>query len=188
MDSLDTREQLNLIDRILQETDQRFHVGGELYVAWGTSSALIEILTQAIKDGRLRPEWIGLAIVAVIGSIGFSVVRTIAYRRRAQSMTFMQREYLNVLWLSFALAAVACYGANAIFSGWAQAAVWNLAASFVLFYIGLHHNRAALVGGIVSVVALVVANFTPSISGYVLAAGMIFGYVAFGVSALMQRV
>jgi hypothetical protein len=99
----------------------------------------------------------------------------------------VQREFFNMLWLTMGLAFIVNVGAFNIFRGWASAGIWSFAEAIVLFFIGIHGNRRALVAGIVVVVSLVVANFVgPATAGYVLAAGMVVGYAGFGIAELLS--
>jgi hypothetical protein len=79
-------------------------------------------------------------------------------------------------------------GAFYIFSGWASAAIWSFAEAIVLLFIGLHGNRRAQICGVLLVVSVVIANFSPATTiGYVLAAGMFAGYAGFGIAELFAR-
>jgi hypothetical protein len=100
----------------------------------------------------------------------------------------MQREFLNVLYLTIGLAAIANIGAYNIFAGWGPAGLWSFAESVVLLYIGLHGNRRALIAGLLVVASLIFANFAGNQSaGYVLGIGMVLGYAGFGVAELLAH-
>jgi hypothetical protein len=100
----------------------------------------------------------------------------------------VQREFFNVLWLAIGLAFVVNVAVYRIFSGAAAAAIWSVAEAIVLLYIGMHGNRRAQIAGVLVVVSLIAANFAPpAVVGYVLGAGMLFGYAGFGLSELLAR-
>src|SRR5580704_16818487 len=188
IDAAQAREHIEMVDRILAESQQRLCCGGEYFVVWGIASAFITLLFQlvdqrAISVGAL---W-SIPIVLLAGTV-FSIVRGRSTRPVLARSSLLQREFFNVLWLTLGLAFVVDAAAFRIFPGIASAAIWSVAAAIVLFYIGMHGNRRAQIAGVLVLVSLVAANFVaPSIAGYVLAAGMLAGYSGFGLSELLAR-
>jgi hypothetical protein len=188
IDAAQAREHIEMVDRILAESQQRLCCGGEYFVVWGIVSAFITLLFQLI-DQRAIPVgalW-SVPIVLLAGTV-FSIVRGRSTRPVLARSSLLQREFFNVLWLTLGLAFVVDAAAFRIFPGIASAAIWSVAAAIVLFYIGMHGNRRAQIAGVLVLVSLVAANFVaPSIAGYVLAAGMLAGYSGFGLSELLAR-
>ncbi|MHB8141739.1 MAG: hypothetical protein ACYDHD_10910 [Vulcanimicrobiaceae bacterium] len=185
MERQEAAEHLELVDRILEQSSRRLYVGGEFFVVWGCESALISLLFQLLSDGRISAPWLWLAGAGYALAIAFTVVR---YRQLAVCMerkSWLQREFLNVLWLALGLTFVTQIGAFGLYPGFAGGGLWSFSASFVLFYIGMHGNRAAIVGGMLLLVSLIVAAFMPAVAGYALAAGMLLGDAGFGVASLL---
>ena len=188
IDRAQARDHIEMVDRILAESQQRLCTGGEYFAVWGVGSAAMTVVGQ-MESQRLLPPAAWLLLPAVLlFCVAFSVARSSWTRRRLSSSSLLQREFFNVLWLTLGLAFIVNVAAFRIFAGIASAAIWNVAAAIVLLYIGMHGNRRAQVAGVLVIVALVAANFVPTaISGYVLAAGMLVGYAGFGLSELFAR-
>lgn len=192
MDDLDAkqaRDHIEMVARILEESQsQRLCAGGEFFVVWGLFSGFITLLGHFVSKGTL-PEsalWAGLA--ALIAACVFSILRGTALSADAGRRSLVEREFFNVLWLTIGLAFVTNVAVFNLFPGITSAAVWSFAFAIVLFYIGLHGNRRALVCGIIVVVSMVVANFVrDDATAYVLAAGMVAGYTGFGIAELLTR-
>lgn len=188
MSAAQAREHIEMVDRILAQSDQSLCAGAEYFVVWGLYSGVSVTVWQLVGNGVLPPAALWAQLVLLAAAIAFSVVRgrsTYAVRERR---SIVQREFFNVLWLSIGLAFIANVAAFRIFSGWAQAAIWSYAEAIVLFFIALHGNRRAMLAGIAVVVSLIAANFVErGVTGYVLAAGLVAGYAGFGIAELLTR-
>jgi hypothetical protein len=186
IDAVQARDHIEMVKRIIEESQQRLCAGGEFFLVWGVFSAFVTILAHLVGDGRLPPSALWAGFVALVACVAFSVVRGRALRSVEVRRSLLQREFFNVLWLTIGLAAVVDVAAFNIFPGLASAAIWSYAEAVVLFYIGLHGNRRAQICGIVVVVSLVAANFiTRDLAAYVLAAGMLAGYGGFGLAEML---
>jgi hypothetical protein len=180
------RDHIEMVQRIIEESQQRLCAGGEFFVVWGLFSGLVTVLGHLVGSRVLPAATLWVALIALIGCVAFSIVRGRALNRLQVRKSLLQREFFNVLWLTIGLAFVVDVAAFNVFAGLASAAIWSFAEAIVLFYIGLHGNRHAQICGIVVVVSLVAANFVEAqLSAYVLAAGMIGGYCGFGVAELL---
>lgn len=187
MNPTDAKKHLDLVERILESNDRDFCIAGDIFLVWGLCGALIDLLFQVWQMGRIPVQglWFGFAALLLSGI--YSGMRGRQLARTRERMPIRQREFLNVLWLAIGAVFVAQLGAMRIFEGWASSSLWTISAAIVTLYAGLHGNRAGLIGGIVLLVSLVVANFTPGIEGFVLAGGMIVGYAGFGITAMLAR-
>ena len=182
------RDQLELIQRILAESQQRLCSGGEYFVAWGLFSGLATVAGHLIARGIAPLGLLWVVAAALAACIVFSTLRARALSGALGRESIVQREFFNVLWLTIGLAFVANAAAYRIFAGVASAAVWSIAEAIVLLYIGMHGNRRAQIAGVLVVVSLIAANFVaPPLAGYVLGAGMLVGYGGFGVGELLAR-
>lgn len=188
IDAAQARDHLEMVQRILEESQPRLCSGGEYFVVWGIASAYATVCSALIAQGA-APHGMVWSIFAVLAAGGiFSGVRARLTRRILQRSSLIQREFFNVLWLALGLAFITNIAVYRIFSGMASAAVWSVAEAIILLYIGMHGNRRAQVAGVLVVVSLVVANFAPApITAYVLGAGMLFGYGGFGLGELLAR-
>jgi hypothetical protein len=188
LDAAAAQDHLEMVKRILAESQQRLCSGGEHFVVWGIGSAYITVLFQLVHGGLLRPAAAWSVPIVIAACAAFSIIRGRQTRRVLQRGSLLQREFFNVLWLTLGLAFVVDVAVFNIFPGLASAAIWSVAEAIVLLYIGMHGNRRAQIAGVLVVVSLVVANFaSPGIAGYVLAAGMLVGYGGFGASELLAR-
>ena len=184
----EARNHLEMVDRILAESQQRLCAGGEFFVVWGLFSGGATLAGHLIARGIAPFGLIWVIAAALAASVAFSVWRARALRGKGGRESLVQREFFNVLWLTIGLAFVVNVAAYRIFSGAAAAAIWSVAEAIVLLYIGMHGNRRAQIAGVVVVVSLIAANFAPPpIVGYVLGAGMLVGYAGFGLSELLAR-
>lgn len=186
MDASEAREHLEMVERIVAASARRLEAGGEFFVVWGLAATAIDLVLYFIFSGRLPQTAMWALFPIDIAAVVFSIIRGRYYRRRG-SMSFLQREFFNVLWLAFAMAFVVDVIGMQLFSGWAQAAIWSIASALVLFYIAIHGNRRAMAGAILILCSIAVANFQPQIAGLALAAGMLFGYAGFGAADLLAR-
>ena len=188
IDSTQAREQVEMIERILAASSQRLCAGGEYFLIWGLYSGLVAVVTQLVANNQLPIQAFIGVIVLMLGAIAFTIVRS-----RRQNMQFgrrsvLQREFLNVLYLTLGLAVVANLACGNLFPEWGRTAIWSFSEAVVVFYIGMHGNRRAQVAGIALVVSMAVANFSPpQIAGYILAAGMFVGYAGFGLAEMLAR-
>lgn len=188
LDAAAAQDHLEMVSRILAESYQRLCNGGEYFVVWGIGSAYITVLAQLVHGGLLPSAATWSLPIVIAACAAFSIVRARKTRRELQRSSLLQREFFNVLWLTLGLAFVVDVAVFNIFPGLASAAIWSVAEAIVLLYIGMHGNRRAQIAGVLVIVSLVVANFaSPGIAGYVLAAGMLFGYAGFGASELLAR-
>jgi hypothetical protein len=188
IDASAARDHIEMVDRILAESHQRLCAGGELFVVWGFVSSYITVLANLVHQGSVPRAALWTVPVILGCAVLYSIARGRSTQRVVRRSSIVQREFFNVLWLTLGLALVADLGAYNIFGGIAGAAVWSVAESVVLLYIGLHGNRRAQIAGVLVVVSLIAANFFPAAqSAYVLAAGMLVGYAGFGVAELLAR-
>lgn len=188
LDAARAQDHLEMVNRILAESQQRLCCGGEYFVVWGFGSAYITVLFQLVHNGLL-PIAAGWSVPVVIAACAvFSILRARSTSRVLQRSSLLQREFFNVLWLTLGLSFVVNVAGFNIFSGLASAAIWSVAEAIVLLYIGMHGNRRAQVSGVLVIVSLVAANFASrEIAGYILGAGMLVGYAGFGASELLAR-
>jgi hypothetical protein len=187
VESAEAREHLEMVERIISASSRKLEAGGEFFVVWGIVSAGIELLAAAVSWGRLAQAALWWIAPLVLAGVAFSAWRASYLRRTRPRMSLLQREFLNVLWLTMWMAILAELIGFNLFSGWGTAAIWTVAEALVLLYIGTHGNRRAQIGGIVMLASLALANFMLAQAGYILAAGMVLGYAGFGVADLLAR-
>ncbi len=188
LNASDARDHIEMIDRILAESQQRLCAGGEYFVVWGIGSAFVTTLFQLVNNGLVPDGALWWVPVVLALCALFSIYRGRTNRAALARSSLIQREFFNVLWLTIGLAFVSNIAAYKIFSGLAAAAIWSVAQTIVLLYIGMHGNRRAQIAGVIVVASLIVANFVSSgVAGYVLGAGMLAGYGGFGVAELLAR-
>lgn len=188
MNAAAARDHLEMVDRILAQSDQSLCAGAPYFIVWGLYSGLAVVDWQVVNNGLLPATALWAQAVLFAAALVFSILRGRATRAAIARQSIVQREFFNVLWLTIGLAFVANVAAFNVFSGWAQAAIWNFAEAIVLFFIALHGNRRAMLGGIAIVVSLIAANFVHrDVMGYVLAAGIVAGYAGFGIAELLTR-
>jgi hypothetical protein len=188
MSAPEARDHIEMVNRILSESQQRLCAGGEYFVVWGIGSAFVTILFQLVDRSLIPSTALWSAPVVLVACAIFSILRSRSTRAALARSSLVQREFFNVLWLTLGLAFVVDIAVYRIFAGVASAAIWSVAQAIVLLYIGMHGNRRAQVAGVLVIVSLIAANFAaPSIEGYILGAGMLVGYAGFGVSELLAR-
>jgi hypothetical protein len=186
MDVVKARDHLEMVDRILTEVQPRLCSGGEYFVVWGIVCAVITIVSSLVSRGKAAPSDLWLVPAVLAAAAIFSVLRRRFTQRALARGSLVQREFINVLWITLGLAFIVDVAVFRIFPGIAGAAIWSVAEAIVLLYIGMHGNRRAQLAGVLVVVSLVAANFCAEyLAAYVLAAGMLFGYAGFGVSELL---
>lgn len=187
MDASEAREHIEMVERIVSQGSRRLRVGGEFFVVWGVVGAVIDGMITAAEAGLVPVVAFYVSYgIAIAAGIAFSIARSRYYRRCSDRMSWVERQYLNVLWLAISLTFVAMLAMTHIFNSFtSQIALWSFAETLVLFYIAMHCNRRAQVGGIIMLASLITANFTLAYAGWILAAGVLVGYAGFGAAELI---
>jgi len=188
IDAVQARDHIEMVERILAQTQPRLCAGGEFFVVWGVASAFVTVIAKLVSQGILAGIWLWTIPIVLCAGALFSIVRGRQLRKTVTRTSLVQREFFNVLWLTLGLAFIVNVAVYNIFSGIAAAAIWSVAEAIVLLNIGMHGNRRAQVAGVLVVASLVAANFASTgVNAYVLAAGMLAGYGGFGLSELLAR-
>jgi hypothetical protein len=185
----EARDNLEMVERIVAASTRDLSLCnvGAFFVIWGLFGGSVDLLFDLIRHGVLP----ATALWAEAPFLVIAIVASVFYGRRLDRskdrFTFLHREFLNVLWVTLGVAIVATVGAWRVFPGFASGAIWTVASSIVLFFIAVHGNRIALIGGLVLIASLVAANFMRGVEGYVLAAGFFIGYAGFGLTEILSR-
>jgi hypothetical protein len=188
MGASEARDHIEMIERILAESQQRLCSGGEYFVVWGIVGAFLTIIGSLVHQGAVTAAALWSVPVVILAGVIFSIMRGRLTRPELQRSSIVQREFFNVLWLTLGLAFIVNVAAFNIFTGIAAAAIWSVAEALVLLYIGMHGNRRAQIAGVLVVVSLIAANFSAAnVAAYVLAAGMLVGYTGFGLTELLAH-
>src|SRR5450755_4569268 len=107
METSEIRDQLNVVDRVLAQADQTVYVGADIFLVWGLAAAFLDVTFQLRVDGRVGdPAFVAPALGIVI-AIVYSIVRGRALALRSERKSNLQREFLNVLWLTMGVTAIA---------------------------------------------------------------------------------
>lgn len=190
MNPSEAREHLEMAERIVAASTRELSLkyAAPFFIWWGLFGGTVDLLAQLNARGSVsNAVSLGVGIALLVFAIVASAVYGRSLRRAKCGMTFLQREFLNVLWIALGCAFVSEFAGSHLFQPPGYGAVWSIAAAIVLFYIGMHANRRAIVGGIILIASLFVANYTPSLIGYILAAGFYAGYAGFGIAELLGR-
>jgi hypothetical protein len=187
MDASEAREHLEMVEKIIAASSTKLEAGGEFFVIWGLAGAAFDGINDLVGSTRLpaAAQWLYLAILGL--AIAFTMLRSRAYRKTANRMSLLQREYLNMLWLTIAMGFVTTLIGSRLFGNLGVMATWNVVEAIVLFYIGMHGNRRATIGGLILIISIALANFIPEYDKLFLCAGVLFGYGGFGVADLLAR-
>jgi hypothetical protein len=187
MEPSEAREHLELVDRVLSQTDRRVYTHGEFFIAWGIVGVVSDLIWQLVLDRVIAPGWLWLFGFTIACAIVFSVIRGRAIKADSDYMPRGQQEYLNVLWLAIGVTVIAQVAANPLFPGWSSAGLWTVAAAIVTGYIGLHGDRRGSIAAFVLLASLVWAAYAQHSAGYILAVGYAIGYIGFGIVSLLAR-
>lgn len=181
------RDHIEMVDRILTRSERSLKVGGEFFLAWGLVGTSVTLAFQLIIKGLLPAAALWVLPVFFIAAIAFSAFRGRQLGKQADGLPLIQREFFAVLWISLGVAFFSDALGYQIFTTWASSAIWNVAAAIVLLFIAVHGNRRALVCACIVLASIAAANFLPAFTGYVLAAGLLFGYAGFGLVSMMSQ-
>ena len=187
MDASEAREHLEMVEKIIAASSTKLEAGGEFFVAWGLAGAAADVLDTLVWNGRLGQPYMWLAGAFLMAALAFTIVRSRAARKCGTRMSLLQREYLNMLWLAMALAFLTNLLGFNLLGFFGMMAIWNVFEAVVVLFIGLHGNRRAMIGGLILIASIACANFIPAYNGFILAAGVLFGYAGFGVADLLAR-
>lgn len=187
MDVSEARDHLEMVEKIIAASSTKLEAGGEFFVIWGVAGAAFDGINYLVGSGRLAPgyQWCYFVILGL--AVALTMLRSRAYRKTASRMSLLQREYLNMLWLTIAMAFLMSLLGGHLLGNLGIMATWNVVEAIVLFYIGMHGNRRATIGAIVLLISIALANFIPEYDKLWLAAGVLFGYGGFGVADLLAR-
>ena len=105
MDAAQAREHIEMVDRILAESQQRLCCGGEYFVVWGIVSAFITLLFQLVDQRAISVGALWSIPIVLLAGVGFSIVRGRSTRPVLARSSLLQREFFNVLWLTLGLAS-----------------------------------------------------------------------------------
>ncbi|MBV9027547.1 MAG: hypothetical protein JO311_02945, partial [Candidatus Eremiobacteraeota bacterium] len=75
------RDHIEMIDRILAQSQQRLETGGEYFAVWGLASASVTIVMQLLSQGLLPSVAFVWLPIALAGCSVFSIVRGRSMRR-----------------------------------------------------------------------------------------------------------
>jgi hypothetical protein len=187
MEASEAQEHLEVVDRIIAVSSKRLYAGGEFFLVWGLAGAILDVVFTLVAARLLPPAAAWMNVPVLLLAIGFTVLRTRFYRTCSPAMSYLQREYLNVLQIAIAVAVIANVLAFNVFAGIAALAIWNIVESIVLAYVAIHGNVRARVATVVLLLSIAIANFVPQYAGYILAAGVLVGYAGFGAAELLAR-
>ncbi len=187
MNPTEAREHLEMVEKIIAASSRKLEAGGEFFVCWGLYGAAVDGLGYLVWGNIISAIWSWLYLVALVLAVGFTIWRSRSYRKTYESMSLLQREYLNVLWLAIGVGVIVSVSGFHLFGQVGLTAIWNVVEAVVLFYIGMHGNRRAIVGGIILIVSIAVANFMPEWAVLILGAGVLLGYGGFGAADLLAR-
>jgi len=182
MDRSEAREHLAMVDRILGQAENRpFRPMAGLLIVWGIAAALMDAGEQAYVLHHTAL-YVYAGEIALILAMLISVVIAGAAVRNADCLQPSERRLgraIGAVWICVVCAALS---QPHVFAGWSAAGIWSLGAAMTLLISAFSGDRTSLVGGILLLASLIVANFlTPHIPGYTLAAGMFLGYAVPGV-------
>lgn len=185
MSPSEARDHLEMADRIVAASvrDLSMRYSAPFFVVWGLFAGSVPLLFDLDRHRLIPDAALWLEPVLLAAGVTFSCIYGSSLRSKGY-LSFLQREFLSVLWVTLAIAMAATLLGSRLFPEFALGGVWTLQASTVLFYIGLHSNLRALLGGAILMLSLVAANFFPAIAGYLLAAGFFVGYAGFGVAEM----
>ena len=187
MNPSEAREHIAMVERIIAASSRKLEAGGEFFVIWGVAGAVMDTVLTLVLTQRLPGSAMWISAATLVLAVVLTIARSRYYRKSGESMSLLQREYLNVLMLAIVLAFVTQLIGFNLFLPIGLMALWNVVEALVLFYIGMHGNRRAQIGGIVLLVSIALANVMPAYTGFILAAGVLVGYGGFGVADLLAR-
>jgi hypothetical protein len=190
MDSLEAREHLEMVDRILTEAEGRSlrPIPG-LIIVWGIAAAAINVGQQMYVShvGGRTGAWIadGALIIGVLYSIGLCI--TFARCHSSERMTHAEHSAGRMIGAVWFTVIVAAFAQPHVFAGWGGGAVWTVGAAIMMLGLGFSGDKRGLAGGLILLASLLAANYAfAQTPGYALAAGFIFGYAIPGILYLSQ--
>lgn len=183
MDAHEAREHIEMVDRILDRAERkrlRFRPWASLLITFGIGAAMAEAGWQwALNGGPPTLIRIGAAII-VLGYV-YMIAASI-YERRSGVCDTVEEQFkgriIGAVWLCIIVSA---FAQPHIFSSWANAAIFNVGSAIQMMIVGFTGDRRSTAAGVVILVSLIAANIFSAYTGYILAAGMIFGYFLPGV-------
>lgn len=188
MNASEARDHLEMVDRILARADEPCGLSPYPFLIWGVAGASMNVVAQLVYIEHATQWLLALFAPILIVAIGLMIWWAVRLPAVERQRGLIDRHVFSVFNLAWIVALVVQVGAERIFPTWAQAALYLLMYGFAMVSVGLiARSRPVLIGGSVMLAAIVVANFVPDYTGYVLALGDLFGMAGAGIVLWLQR-
>ena len=176
MDKATARNDLALVDRILQAADRTLNIPPLILLTWGLFAAIVNGVQQARAAGLPVPADGSFHLPLMLLAIGISCWAG----RRQDTGRETQVDSLAGITFGTAFGVLLLLNLTAqhrVIPGDAMALFWAGGMSIALLVVGLQASRPLLVGGIVVLAASALAGFVPAWFHGTLALGWIAGLV-----------
>ena len=188
MNVSEARDPLEMVDRILSRAEEPCALSPYPFLIWGVAGALLNVVVQLVYIQHATQWLLALFAPILVVAIGLMIWWAMRLRAMERQRGLIDRHVLYLFNLAWIVALVVQLGAERIFPTWGQAALYLLVYGFAMASVGLIARiRPLLIGGFVMLASIVVANFTPPYTGYVLALGDLIGMAGAGVVLWLQR-
>lgn len=182
MEQQEARAHLEMVDRILAtaRTTKNAQPSGHLMIAFGFAAATINVGLQFMLDGR-GPALLDAGTALMVLAWIYSSWKIYQSRRAAVRMSTSEARMGKVIAAVWICVFVASFSQPHVFANWGASAIWTLGAAIQMLVIGFFGDRRAAYSSAVLLASLVAANSFAGLSGYMLAAGFLFGYLLPGI-------
>ena len=185
MDATEARDHLQWIDGILRTADRTLHLPPATLIAWGLFGAIVNAMHQARASGIEVPRDGVVQLPMMIAAIVVSVWA--ASRQPVGRKTLVDSHAGTVFSVVFAvLLAVNMAAQDRVVPLRAMALFWCVGFSIAMLVIGIQASRPLWVGGLIMVVAGIVASLAPAWFDGILALGWMLGFVGPGVVLALE--
>ncbi len=190
MDAWEAREHLEMVDRILVNAgEQPVRMIPGMLIVWGIAAAVIDAGQQLYVQHIGGHAGALAADIALLMGFLFSVGVSVSLFRnhRYERISIVEQRMARTMGAVWFTVIVAAFAQPHVFAGWSGAAIWTMGAAIMMLMAGFNGDRRGLIGGLVLLASVLIANYaTPYAPGYVLAGGFILGYAVPGVLYLFK--
>ena len=186
MDKPAARDDLAVVDRILQMADRTLHIPPLILITWGLCGVIIAGAHQARVSGFPTPPDQLFHLPLMLLAIGTTVWA--ASRHDAERETHVDSQAGTTFGVVFGVVLLLNLTAqHTVIPARAMALFWSGGLSIALLIVGLQSSRLLLAGGVALLAASALASFVPAWFHGMLALGWLAGMVVPGILLWSRR-
>lgn len=187
MDKSTARDDLAVVDRILQTADRTLHIPPLILITWGIYGVIVNGVHQARASGMTVPpdQLFHMPLMLV----GMAITWWACRQDDARRETLVDRVAATTFGVTFAVLFILNSTAQqTVVPGVGMSLMWEAGFSIALLIVGLHSSRLLLGSGIAMLSACAIAPLTAAWFDGVLTVGWFAGFVVPGIVLWRRKI